>query len=148
MSFPRFEKELDKITKKIKNDYLKDLSSRQYRIADNVVFETKVFGSVYLVTVNLPDYWQYIENGRRPGKFPPMNKIINWVKYKNIIPNPGTTVNQLAFLIGRKIAKFGIEPKHLLSNAYKKQLPNISKLVTEFQLDIIVGINNEIKIKK
>ena len=67
-------------------------------------------------------YWKYIEYGRRPGKFPPPNKILDWVKIKPVIPRPVNgikpTEKQLAFLISRKIARDGIEA----GNQFKEAL--------------------------
>ena len=40
------------------------------------------------ITLNLPDYWKYVEYGRGPGKFPPINKIGDWIVKKHILPRP------------------------------------------------------------
>lgn len=45
--------------------------------------------------------------GRRPGSYPPINEIVKWLKKKGIKPEEGTSLNALAFLISRKMAKFG-----------------------------------------
>lgn len=59
------------------------------------------------------DYWEYVEEGRRPGSFPPVEAMLTEIRIKPIIPRPDEkgripTENQLAFLIGRKIAEKGI----------------------------------------
>ena len=64
--------------------------------------------------ISLADYWKYVEYGRKPGgKFPPFNKILNWIRIKPVLPRPVNgikpTEKQLAFLISRKIARDGIE---------------------------------------
>lgn len=71
------------------------------------------------VVLTLEDYWKYVEDGRKPGKFPPLNKIEEWIEIKPIEPYPLSngklpTPKLLAFLIGRKIATEGIEPTHYL----------------------------------
>ena len=53
------------------------------------------------------DYTEYLEDGRKPGKFPPVDKIIQWIKDKNITPRDNISISSLAFLIGRKIATYG-----------------------------------------
>lgn len=68
----------------------------------------------YSVKISLEDYWTYVENGRGPGKFPPPPAIKNWIQVKPVNPYPlanGKTpsVEQLAFLIGRKISREGTE---------------------------------------
>lgn len=75
----------------------------------------------FKLTLNLEEYWKYIENGRRAGaKMPPIISIKNWIERKNIIPRPITlkngkkvlpNINSLSFLIARSISKKGIKPK-------------------------------------
>ena len=66
----------------------------------------------------LPDYWEFAENGRKPGKFPPPDTILKWIQFKRLVPKayngkvPST--NQLVYLISRKIAQKGTQGKHLL----------------------------------
>lgn len=103
------------------------------QIADTNAFASgKLFDSVrHIVEVNdttielslsLEEYWKWVEEGRAPGKFPPLNKIEDWIRIKPIAPYPDAkgkvpSNEQLAFLIGRKIARKGTEGKHLLDNA-------------------------------
>jgi len=47
-----------------------------------------------------------LETGRKPGKFPPVDSIRKWIVDKGIVPK-GISVDSLAFLIGRKIAREG-----------------------------------------
>lgn len=87
------------------------------------------------VVLNLEDYWQIIENGRRPGKrFPPLDDIRHWIQIKPIMPredNTGKipTEDQLTFLIGRKIARDGTEPKPFVSDS-------VEEMLQSFYLDI------------
>lgn len=72
--------------------------------------------------ISLASYWKYVEYGRRPGKFPPLQNILDWVKIKPVIPRPvnglkAPSEKQLAFLIGRKIAKDGIKAGNQLQEA-------------------------------
>jgi len=71
------------------------------RLADSVRFEV----SDGTLKVFALDYVYYLEHGRKPGKFPPREPIIEWIKAKGLsfdIP-----INSLAFLIQRKIARKG-----------------------------------------
>ena len=74
----------------------------------------------YELYLRLEDYWKYVEYGRGPGKFPPLEKIREWIDVKPVIPTVYNgklpTVDQLAYLIGRKIATEGIQPKNYLQN--------------------------------
>jgi len=48
--------------------------------------------------------------GRKPGKFPPIDDILDWIRAKKITPrDPKTSERQLAFLFARKIARSGTD---------------------------------------
>ena len=99
--------------------------------SENITASSKLKNSVkYILNVNdadielnlsLAHYWKYVDNGRKAGKWPPIDKIIEWIKVKPIIPDNRfgrlPTEKQLAYLIGRKIYEKGIEPKHTLHNS-------------------------------
>lgn len=53
---------------------------------------------------------EFMENGRRSGKFPPINVIEEWIEVKkNLPPIFREKKKQFAFLIARKIANEGIQ---------------------------------------
>jgi len=54
------------------------------------------------------DYFQQQIIGRRPGKFPPVDQIKDWLKEKGIKPSD-ISQDSLAFLIARKIARRGTD---------------------------------------
>lgn len=98
------------------------------------------------ITMNLADYWKWIEFGRGPGKFPPVEAMVSWVE-KNI-PSPNAiqtssgpvipTPNQLAYLVGRKISKEGVKGKHYLRDT-------VNELRDQFITDITEAIKEDIK---
>ena len=57
------------------------------------------------------DYYPYVDEGRKRGKFPPIKDILQWMKDNNINPRGGMTKGQLAFVIARSIKLDGIKPK-------------------------------------
>ena len=94
----------------------------------------------YEANISIASYWKYVEYGRRPGKFPPINKILNWIKVKPVIPRPMNglkppTEPQLAFLIARKIARDGIKAgnqfKEALDMTWNRHYNYISNAITE-----------------
>jgi hypothetical protein len=64
---------------------------------------------------------KWVTQGRRAGsKFPPIQKISQWIKQKGITPrDPDTTEEQLAFLFARSIADNGIKPVRFMNEAIK-----------------------------
>lgn len=88
------------------------------------------------VDLYLQKYWAYVEMGTKPH-FPPLDAIRDWIRVRNIVPRPyqgirhtktkgdvpytqRVTENQLAYLIGRKIAEEGTEGSWDLSNALEQ----------------------------
>lgn len=78
----------------------------------------------YELCLRIEDYWKYIDEGRQPGSFPNIEAIKKWIQIKPILPRPYNgklpTINQLAFLIGRKIEREGIKPKYILAQSLQE----------------------------
>lgn len=55
-------------------------------------------------------YFFQQKHGRKPGKFPPISDILDWIREKGITPRDSkTSTRQLAFLFARKIAEKGTD---------------------------------------
>ena len=72
--------------------------------------------NAYSVSINLKEYWKYVENDTRPH-WPPPDAILRWVTIKPVIPYPDKrgrlpSPRSLAFLIGRKISQVGTKGSH------------------------------------
>lgn len=107
-------------------------------------------GTNFVVKLKLEDYYKYVENGRKAGKFPPINKIEKWVEIKPVIPRPMAngklpTTKQLAFLISRKIALEGIKPRPLLQQSIDEVFDEIKERLEEA---LIKDIESEFEIIK
>lgn len=114
---------LDEYAEKAKELYKRKLTDKginaSYKLLNSVETTVRRNDDEFVVTIHLEDYWYYLENGRGPGKFPPIDKILEWVRIKPVIPysdNRGRlpTEEQLAFLIARKIAEQGTEGRKVL----------------------------------
>lgn len=123
--------------------YRDNLQSRNinasHDLADSVSYKIHSGATWIAVDLSLLDYWKYVEYGRKAGKFPPLSAIEEWIRVKPIQPMTGTqqsvnrfvrdgakirendtripSVKSLAFLIGRKIAREGIAPRPVLTDA-------------------------------
>lgn len=99
----------------------------------NYIVETQ--DGDYEVNFSLLDYWEYVEEGRAAGKFPPLSDIKSWIKTKPVIPRPYNgklpTVDQLAYLIGRKIHLQGTQGKHPLANTIEYIENNYMELLDD-----------------
>ena len=123
------------------------------KLSDSVEYVVKEDDQAFTVSLSLEDYWQYIEHGRKPGKFPPTDAILSWIKVKPIIPRPMMSASvsglghkntripkpeQLAYLIGRKIARDGIEPTPIMETTSKQ-------VYDQFLADIRIALKKDIE---
>lgn len=125
IQFNHLQDALARYSQAIADQYKQNLEDSGRRatgqLISSVNTRVSVDGSVFEIELQLEDYYYYVENGRGPGKFPPPDKILEWIRVKPILPTPDIngklpTENQLAFLIGRKIANEGFEGTHDLEN--------------------------------
>ena len=97
-----------------------------YELKDKIKFVMNVNGNFYEIIFNAPKYWKYANDGRRPGKMPPINVIADWVKRRNITPyalknGKLPTEDQLAFMIAKKIGRDGTTGIHFLEKSIDEQ---------------------------
>lgn len=107
-------------------------------------------GGQYSIVIKLNDYWYYVENGRKPGKFPPVDAMLEFIREKPIFPEPYTlpsgrqvvpTEMQLAYLVGRKIATEGYEG----TKAFETTLDSLmSDFLESLRKAIIIDLKTEI----
>lgn len=97
----------------------------------------------------LPEYWQFIEEGRNKtrvgGTGQVRNSIKDWIRVKGIKPYPDSngrtpTMDQLAYLISRKIHNKGFEGRQPLRKAMqsnKSLLDKFSEIAAKTMVDEI-----------
>jgi hypothetical protein len=85
--------------------------------------ETQVgFGLSKGLSIDLPDYADEMDRGRKPGSYPPAAAILAWVKEYNIQARASgksgrISTNQFVFLIQRAIYRNGIKARPFIANA-------------------------------
>lgn len=83
------------------------------------------------IAIEMPDYGQYVDSGRKPGgKFPPPQAIKNWIKDKPIRVR-GISIDSAAYLIGKKISEKGIEPTPFIEQSINKAFEQGEDLVLD-----------------
>lgn len=130
------------IANKILDLYRNELKNKNINasshLSNSATTDVRIEGNHLRIYFNLEDYWKYVENGRGPGKQPPISAIEKWIRIKPIIPNPINgkvpSNKQLAFMIGRKIGRDGIPGKFPLQNVVKSNIVD----------DLVQGIKNEL----
>lgn len=107
----------------------------EYKLIDSVKTQVVVGEHGYDVIMSLNDYWKYVEEDTHHKKFPPKEKILEWIQIKPIIPKPDAlgrtpTENQLAYLIGRKIKNEGTEGSHDLAKTKDELIPQFRERIS------------------
>ena len=98
----------------------------------------EVNGSVYEVSVDLENWWYWIEHGRKPtskGKHCPIEPIISWIRTKGIVPREKDgklpTETQLAYAIRHKIDTEGYSGGQYLQQTLDEINGKYTKLLQE-----------------
>lgn len=126
MEWKNLKEALDAYGQVLEDEYREQIADKNAfasgRLFDSVKHIVQVNDTAIELSLELEDYWKWVEEGRAPGKFPPLDKIEEWIRVKPVAPYPDSkgkvpSNEQLAFLIGRKIAQEGTEGKHLLEDA-------------------------------
>ena len=154
MKFSRTESLLNSFAQTIVNRYRDKISEyasgKLYKTIDYTITSKS---DSYLVTINLEAYWVFIDKGRRAGaKMPPVSAIENWIKVRKILPRPVTlksgkqrvpTVQQLAYVIARSIAKNGISPRPFMRESIEDTMNDFkSKLSAAVRDDVLENLNS------
>lgn len=83
----------------------------------------------------LPQYVVYADGGRGPGKEPPLDSIIDWVRFKFGIRDSKEAVN-IAWAIRSKIAKKGVPAKGTLKQPTQFAKAKISEVKEQIAINI------------
>lgn len=128
--FQRVADVLDEMGKAIGEAYKKNLTdsnrNASHNLYNSIKSHVRVNNTTYDVELDMEHYWKYIEYGTKPH-FPPVNKILEWVRIKPVLPTPMQngklpTEEDLAWMIARKIEREGTEGKPDLENALESEL--------------------------
>ena len=101
-------------------------NTKHYELSKNIKFNLQVNDTLFEIEFQAPSYWKYANYGRSPGKFPPPDKIEDWIIRRKITPYPTRsgkipTRKQLTYLISRKIAREGFKGSGFLEKSLEEQ---------------------------
>lgn len=134
--------------------YRQELTSGKINSSGNLynTIRSQVITNNQVITGDLilNDYWKYIESGRKPGRFPNIQAIKEWIRQKPVIPsgrNKLPTTDQLAYLISRKIATKGIQGKHILERAIEILESRYSQVIEDrVTQEVTKQVDNQLKL--
>ena len=109
------------------------------KLGNEMTFDTYIDRNGYHITITLPEYAAYLNDGTKPH-WPPVDKIREWIKVKPVLPRPGRngklpSTEQLAYLIGRKISKVGTKPTKIIDRTIN-DFDLINKLVSHLEQEL------------
>lgn len=128
LEFKHLQEALAQYAKAIEDRYKQNLEDSGRRATGQLIssVNTKVTvdGTLFEIELSLQDYWKYVEEGTKPH-FPPVSKILEWVKVKQILPTPMAngklpTEQQLAWMIAKKIDRVGTEGSNDLEHTMEE----------------------------
>lgn len=155
IEFKNLQEALAQYAQAIADKYKTNLESSGRRATGQLITSVNTVVVVneneFAIDLNLEDYWKYVEEGRGAGKFPPPDKILEWIRVKPILPTPLAngklpTEQQLAFLIGRKIANEGFEGTHDLQHTME-EVDYEEIIVDALDKDIMGGLDEILQFK-
>lgn len=93
------------------------LNSLSYRIEEG--------GNELLIIIDSNSYMKFVDEGRRPGRYPNMRSLSRWLSYRGID-------QKALFPIARRIAENGIKSSNVLDKTIR-EIQNSTKLVKKYE---------------
>lgn len=152
------KKKAEYIVDSLKKNLEKHDSIASRKLFQSIRFDIKIFGSSYIFQIMMEDYWKWVDEGRPPGKMPPIDKLSKWIAQKglpirsqvkglkrkskkSLSEQVKSRNRQVAFLIARSIGKKGIKPTNFYSDVIN------AKFWTDFKSDIAKVLKQEYTIQ-
>lgn len=83
----------------------------------NVFWETDFETGQANLIIEMDDHYYWVNYGRKPGRFPNLQAIFDWMDDKPIQSWPGISRDSQAYLIGRSIQREGFAGTNFLENS-------------------------------
>lgn len=85
-------------------------------------------------------YHDFVEDGRGPGKRPPVTALIPWVASKLGVP-PGPERRSVAFLVARKIGQAGTPAQKMVEEGWDETRDEIKPRLKKLGLRIVAKLS-------
>ena len=103
------------------------IRSLDYRLSDDASAIHFIFGA--------EDYFTFVDEGRRPGSFPPIQALAKWARIKGISKDA-------VFPIAKSIYRFGIKPANIFEKSNAKAMNG--KVFDDLEDNIGENVGDEI----
>lgn len=100
------------------------------QLEESIDFRAYERSSVLGVDITMLDYWQFVDEGRKAGKRPPVSKIEEWLSYPNVRDKirfgqsdaPIKDIQSAAYIIAKKIGEKGTKGNNFATNVFESKL--------------------------
>ncbi len=123
MAFESVEEQLTKYAKAYTQKFKSELKTKVSPPASGRLersIKPEIGKNSFSILAN--SYIEQLSEGRNPGKPPPSDKILDWIKVKGIRPRKGSAspgrMKALAFAISRSIGVFGYRGNKIIDFVY------------------------------
>jgi hypothetical protein len=101
---------------------VRDMKSKTGNLYKSI--EVEYDASKDAIVISMLDYWQNVNDGRKPGKYVPIKPLMEWIRHKGFNKNKKTgkfqkfNIKGMAFAVSKNIQKFGIAPTNFYDDAF------------------------------
>jgi len=130
MTFQELLEEIgEKITTRAKDNLVK-----HSKIATGTLYDSiKYTISKNQLSIDMASYGKFVNDGRKPGKFVPVDSLNKWLKIKGIDL-------KYSYVINRAIKERGIPRTNFMTNAVELTVKEMDSLIEDFVDDIFENI--------
>ena len=130
----------NELSENLRNTLRKNKTNASSVLSQSIASIAKPTPQGFNLKVEMEDYWQYVEEGRRAGKMPPIKNIYEWIQTKKSVQtlisrskDKRKATQSLAYVIAQKIAKHGTRAQPFIrQNVNEKALQVLSDRIGEY----------------
>jgi hypothetical protein len=133
--------------KEFGRDYVKILTRELLRVGKNssgrlirsIDYRLVEDAEIIRMEIMAEQYLEWVDKGRKPGSYPPIKPLIQWVNIKGL--NTG-----VAYAIQKTIFKFGIKPTNVIQKVVN-EFETSPTLRRKYEEEVVNSIINDINEK-
>lgn len=150
MEYPNLYNAMNQIgqelVSELKNELIDKGKQASSKLVNSIGFNLVGTDKGWNIVITSEDYLKYVDQGRKPGKMPPSNKLIPWIQSKGISFGGNESIDQMAFVIAKSIGENGIPATNVIKNSieviYNKRKDLIAAAMVQDLQDLTIKIWN------
>lgn len=106
-------------------------------LSKSITYDVKEMLGELTLSFSQEDYGEFVDRGRKKGKFAPISKIKQWCSIRGI-------PQSAAYAINNKIFRFGIKPTNFMLPLFEIEKKFFAKAESAFTKDVEIYIDENI----